>query len=161
MQPSLLNQPLSHQFSFLVLLGLAVACISWTITHEEVFREPREFCKNQSQRCKRLYQRKFFYLFTCEYCTSHYVAAVFLVLTHFQMLYRGWRGFVIAEFALVWIANIYMSAYNRLRLEIKSENLSIAEQAKAADQEFPSDSPTRKAESDRDRLPRAYSATPK
>lgn len=51
------------------------------------------------------------------------------------MLYQGWRGFVVAEFALVWIANIYMSAYNRLRLEIKAENLSIAEQTKAGGQE--------------------------
>ena len=134
MEPSFLNQPLSHQFSFLLLLGLAVACITWTITHEEIFREPREFCKDRSQNCKALYQRKFFYLFTCEYCFSHYVAALFLVLTHFQMLYQGWRGFVISEFALVWMANVYMGAYNRLRLEIKAENLSIAEQTKGTDQ---------------------------
>jgi hypothetical protein len=49
------------------------------------------------------------------------------------MLYQGWRGFVISEFALVWIANVYMGAFNRLRLEIKAENLSIAEQTKTAD----------------------------
>ena len=134
MQPSFLNQPLSHQFSFLLLLGLPVACITWTITHEEIFREPREFCKARSQNCKALYQRKFFYLFTCEYCFSHYVTALFLFLTHFQMLYQGWRGFVISEFALVWIANVYMGAYNRLRLEIKAENLSIAEQTRGTDQ---------------------------
>ena len=146
MQPAVLNLSLSHQFSSLFLLGLAVACVSWTITHEEVFREPREFCKSKSQSCRGLLQRKFFYLFTCEYCTSHYVTALFLVLTHFQMLYRGWRGFVVAEFALVWIANIYMSAYNRLRLEIKAENLSIAEQAKAGGQERLLDSAPRKVE---------------
>ena len=151
MQPSVLNQSLSHQFSTLFLLGLAVACVSWTITHEEIFREPREFCKEKSQDCKRLYQRKFFYLFTCEYCTSHYVAALFLFLTRFQMLYGGWRGFVISEFALVWIANVYMSAYNRLRLEIKSENLSIAEQARAVDQVGIVNSATRKPESDQRR----------
>jgi hypothetical protein len=49
------------------------------------------------------------------------------------MLYQGWRGYVIAEFALVWIANIYMSAFNRLRLEIKHENLTVAEQVKKGD----------------------------
>jgi hypothetical protein len=54
------------------------------------------------------------------------VAALFLILTHFQLLYQGWRGFVIAEFALVWTANAYMSGFNRLRLEIKAENLSLA-----------------------------------
>jgi hypothetical protein len=133
MSPSVLIEPLSHQFGILLLLGLAVACVSWTFTHEEVFREPREFCKDKSQNCKPLYQRKFFYLFTCEYCFSHYVTAFFLLLTHFQMLYQGWRGFVISEFALVWIANVYMGAFNRLRLEIKAENLSIAEQTKTAD----------------------------
>jgi hypothetical protein len=132
-QPELLDLPLSHQFSTLLLLGLAISSVTWTITHEEIFREPREFCKDRSQNGKKLYQRKFFYLFTCEYCFSHYVTALFLVLTQFQMLYTGWRGFVISEFALVWIANIYMSAYNRLRLEIKAENLSIAEQTKSTD----------------------------
>ena len=146
MQPSIINQPLSHQFSFLLLLALAVACVSWTITHEEVFREPREFCKHKSRSCKSFYQRKFFYLFTCEYCFSHYVTALFLLVTHFQMLYQGWAGFVISEFALVWIANVYMGAYNRLRLEIKAENISIAEQSKTADHEGPVHSESRKSE---------------
>jgi hypothetical protein len=134
LNPELLDQRLSHQFSMLLLLGLAIACVTWTITHEEIFREPREFCKRRSQHCEKFYQRKFFYLFTCEYCFSHYVTALFLVLTSFRMLYSGWRGFVISEFALVWIANVYMSAYNRLRLEIKAENLSIAEQKRAVDE---------------------------
>ena len=117
---------LSRQFAYLVLLALPVACASWTVTHEEVFREPREFCKSQSQNCKPLVARKFFYLFTCEYCFSHYVSAFFLLLTHFQMLYEGWRGYLIAWFALVWMANIYMSFFNRLRLDIKHENVVIA-----------------------------------
>ena len=153
MSPSILIDPLSHQFSILLLLGLAVACVSWTFTHEEVFREPREFCKEKSQNCKPLYQRKFFYLFTCEYCFSHYVTAFFLLLTHFQMLYQGWRGFVISEFALVWIANVYMGVFNRLRLEIKAENLSIAEQTKAADpgDSSPSSSLNTRADSQRTR----------
>lgn len=41
------------------------------------------------------------------------------------MLHRGWRGYVVALFALVWVANQYMSIYNRLRLDIKHENLEI------------------------------------
>ena len=126
MQPIIIQEPIRQQIAYLGLLGLAVACVSWTVTHEEVFREPREFCKNKSENCKPLYQRKFFYLFTCEYCLSHYVAAATMIVTHFRMLYLGWRGFLISEFALVWVANIYMSAFNRLRLEIKAENLSIS-----------------------------------
>ena len=117
---------LRSQFAYLVLLALPIACASWTVTHEEVFREPRDFCKDKSQSCRPLLARKFFYLFTCEYCFSHYVSAFFLVLTRFRMLYDDWRGYIIAWFALVWIANIYMSLFNRLRLDIKHENVTIA-----------------------------------
>src|SRR5579863_7513558 len=117
---------LSHQFAALFLLAMPVACVSWTITHEEVFRELRDFCKNKAELCKPLLMRKFFYLFTCEYCFSHYVALFFLWMTRFTLLYDGWRGQVVAWFALVWVANVYMSGFNRLRLEIKSENVEIA-----------------------------------
>jgi hypothetical protein len=118
--------PLSHQFAYLILLALPIACISWTVTHEEVFREPREWCKDRSQACRKLVERKFFYLFTCEYCLSHYVTALVLIITRFTLLYEGWRGYVMAEFALVWLANVYMSFFNRLRLDIKRENVTIA-----------------------------------
>ena len=118
--------PLSQQFAYLLMLALPIACASWTVTHEEVFREPREYCKRKSEECKPLPARKFFYLFTCEFCLSHYVTAFFLILTRFTMLYDGWRGYLIAWFSLVWIANVYMSGFNRLRLEIKHENVVIA-----------------------------------
>jgi hypothetical protein len=117
---------LHRQFAYLFLLALPIACVAWTVTHEEVFREPREWCKEKSENCRPLPVRKFFYLFTCEYCFSHYVAAFFLLITRFQMLYDGWRGYLIAWFALVWVANIYMSFFNRLRLDIKHENVTIA-----------------------------------
>jgi hypothetical protein len=117
---------LSHQLAYLFLLAIPIACVSWTVTHEEVFREPREFCQEKAQKCRPLPVRKFFYLFTCEYCFSHYVTLFFLVITHFSMLYAGWRGYLISWFSLVWVANIYMSGFNRLRLEIKHENVAIA-----------------------------------
>jgi len=107
------------------ILAIPVASIAWTVTHEEIFREPREWCVRRSQTCRSLLERKFFYLFTCEFCFSHYVAAGFLVLTRFQLLFADWRGYVISEFALVWVANFYMAAFGRLRLEIKHERLAI------------------------------------
>jgi hypothetical protein len=124
--PDFLPDTLTHQFAFLMLLALPIASVSWTVTHEEIFREPREFCKGESERSRRFYVRKFFYLFTCEYCFSHYVTGIFLLVTRFQLLYRGWRGFLISELALVWIANIYMSFFSRIRLDIKHENVTIA-----------------------------------
>jgi hypothetical protein len=92
-------------------------------THEEVFKEPREYCVEQSKTCKSLPARKFFYLFTCEYCFSHYVTIVVLIITKFQMLLFDWRGYVLAGFALVWIANIYMSIYAFIKIDIKKERI--------------------------------------
>jgi hypothetical protein len=111
---------------FLLVLALPVACISWTVTHEEFFREPREWCLKRSQTCRRLVTRKFFYLFTCEYCFSYYVTAFVLLVTRYRLLFDDWRGYLIAGFSLVWIANVYMSAFGRLRLEIKEERVHIA-----------------------------------
>ena len=109
----------------LLLLALPIASISWTITHEEIFREPREFCARCSRQAPRLAVRKFFYLFTCEYCFSHWVSLFFLLITGFRLVLTGWRGFVVALFALVWIANQYMSIFDRLRLNIKRERVEI------------------------------------
>ena len=119
------SMSLGMQLEWLLLLAIPVACVAWTVTHEEVFREPREYCQQQTRRAGSFPRRKFFYLFTCEYCFSHYVAAIFLLFTRFQMLYSGWRGYVVSLFALVWVANQYMSIYNRLRLDIKNEHLEI------------------------------------
>jgi hypothetical protein len=116
---------LGAQTGLLFLLALAIACVSWTVTHEEVFREPREYCVKRSKNCQSLLARKFFYLFTCEYCFSHWVTAAFLVLTRYHLWLPDWRGYVLAEFALVWVANVYMGAYVELRLEIKHDRQII------------------------------------
>jgi hypothetical protein len=115
----------------LFILAIPVACISWTVTQEEVFREPREWCVDQVHSRKTLLARKLFYLFTCEYCFSHYVAIGALALTHFTLLLPGWRGYIISGFSLVWVANVYMSAFGRLRLEIKFERVEIEGEEKA------------------------------
>ncbi|HEX5633812.1 MAG TPA: hypothetical protein VFX50_11325 [Gemmatimonadales bacterium] len=114
---------LGQQVAWLFLLAVPIACVAWTVTHEEVFREPRDYCVRRSQEAPRLLQRKFFYLFTCEYCFSHYVTAGFLWLTGYRLLLDDWRGVVIALFALVWVANQYMSFFARLRIGIKVERL--------------------------------------
>lgn len=120
------------QFAWLLILALPVACVAWTVTHEEVFREPRDYCQKQSKSAATFPRRKFFYLFTCEYCFSHYVAALFLIITRFQLLYNDWRGYLVSFFALVWVANQYMSIYNHLRLDIKHEQVEIrAKEAEA------------------------------
>ncbi len=116
---------ISLQIISLFVLALPVACIAWTVTHEEVFREPREFCVKKSQNCKSVYERKFFYLFTCEYCFSHYVSLGFIILTDYKLLLDDWWGYVIACFAMVWIANVYMSLFGLLRQGIVKEKAEI------------------------------------
>ena len=71
--------------------------------------------------------RKFFYLFTCEYCFSHWVTLGALIVTNYKLIYDDWRGYPIALFALVYVANFYMSLFGRLRLDIREERLEIEE----------------------------------
>ena len=111
------------QIAWLFVLAVPVACVAWTVTHEEGFREPREYCARRSREGRSPIARKFFYLFTCEYCFSHYVTALFLFVTRFRLLLDDWRGYLVAFFALVAIANLYMSSFGRLRQEVKSEKL--------------------------------------
>lgn len=114
---------LSQQIIYLFILAIPVACVAWTVTHEEVFKEPREFCEKKSKECSTLLQRKIFYLFTCEYCFSHYVVLFFLFVTRYHLLFNDWRGYLISFFALVWVANIYMSLFGFLRVGMKKENV--------------------------------------
>ncbi|KOP38275.1 hypothetical protein DBB36_09380 [Flavobacterium sp. WLB] len=116
---------IATQIFWLFILSVPIACISWTITHEEIFREPHEWCVKRSQNEKFLLTRKFFYLFTCEYCFSHYVTIGFLFLTDYKLLLNDWRGYILAGFSLVFMANIYMSLFALLRQAIKKEKVEI------------------------------------
>lgn len=108
---------------WIFILALPVACIAWTVTKEEIFREPRAYFIAKSKNSRRIIVRKFFYMFTCEYCFSHYVTILILAITEFTVLYHDWRGYLIAGFAIVWIANIYMSLYNIIRIDLKKEKI--------------------------------------
>ena len=109
----------------LLILALPVAAVAWTVTHEELLREFKEFCVARSEHGSSFAVRKFFYLFTCEYCFSHYVSAGVLLVTRYKLLFDDWRGYAIAWLALVWVANHLIGIYGRLRLGIKSERLEI------------------------------------
>ena len=113
------------QILWLFVLAIPIACISWTVTHEEVFREPREYCIKRSKECNTILQRKFFYLFTCEYCFSHYVTVAILCFTGYKLLLPDWRGYIVAGFSLVWIANVYMSLFGLIKQDINKEKMEI------------------------------------
>jgi hypothetical protein len=107
-----------RQLLWLFVLSIPIACVARTVVFEEVFREARDYCKAKSEQCDKLLKRKFFYLFTCEYCFSHYVTIFFLILTRYRLLLDDWRGYLVSFFALVFVANAYMNLYNRLRVDI-------------------------------------------
>jgi hypothetical protein len=116
---------ISLQVLYLFIIALPIASVAWTITHEEVVREFHDFCVANSKTCRFIFERKFFYLFTCEYCFSHYVTAAFLIITRYKLLYPDWRGYLIAGFSLVWVANTYMGIFGRLRLDLRKERDEI------------------------------------
>ena len=125
---------LGQQVAVLFILAIPIACIAWTVTHEEIFREPREYCVARSRTGKTIFERKFFYLFTCEYCFSHYVTLGMLILTRYHLWLQDWRGYVIAGFSLVYIANFYMSIFGELRLEIREDRQDIATKDEVAEE---------------------------
>lgn len=114
---------LAEQVSWLFILAIPISCIAWTVTHEELFREPRDYCIEKSKSAHSMTIRKFFYLFTCEYCFSHYVTIAFLFLTDYKLLLPDWRGYLIGGFALVWVANVYMSVFGFIRVGMKETKM--------------------------------------
>ncbi len=116
---------LATQVVWLFVLALPVASVAWTVTHEEIFREPRDYCAQRSEKSKSLLCRKFFYLFTCEYCFSHWVAATFLIITRYKLLYDDWRGYLISLFALVYVANFYIGLFGHVKLEVRKNRAEI------------------------------------
>lgn len=51
-----------------------------------------------------------------------------LIITRYHLLFNDWRGYLISGFALVWIANAYMSLFGLLRVDIRKERLETEEE---------------------------------
>ena len=117
---------IGDQIFWLVVISAAVASVAWTITQEEIFKEPREYMAERSKRAKSFLGRKLFYMPTCEYCLSHWVAIFFIAVTGFRLIFEDWRGYLLSFFVTAWTANQIMSLYRRLRVVIKLDN-AIAE----------------------------------
>jgi hypothetical protein len=115
----------------LLLLALGVACVTWTVTHEELLREPREWLQGRSAAASSWWMRKFYYMWTCEYCVSHYVAAAAVVVMDLPILVPDWRGYVVSWLALVAIANVCMSLFAHLRVETAKERTERQRNEKA------------------------------
>lgn len=100
------------------LLAAVVACVAWTVTKEEIFREFREWCDGFKHHHS-LFVRKLAYMLTCEYCFSHWVTFFVVATTGTQLVYQSFVGHVVAVFTIVAIANVYMTLYFILRQTLK------------------------------------------
>ena len=135
------------QVLYLFILAIPIACASWTVTHEDIFREFHDVCLTRCTTSRYMGTRKFFYLFTCEYCFSHYVTVVVLIIARYQLLFPDWRGYLIAGFSLVWVANIYMAIFGRLRLDLRKERAEIEAEETALARQSPPPAAARRRES--------------
>lgn len=102
------------------ILAVVVACVSWTVTKEEIFQWFRKWCDDlkKNNKCKgwRGWTCDMVgYLPTCYYCLSHSVTVVVLLFCPTKLLLDDWRGYIVAFFVTVFIANIYLTGYNILR----------------------------------------------
>lgn len=50
-----------------------------------------------------------------------------LIITRYTLLFTDWRGYLISGFALVWVANIYMSLFGLLRVDIRLQRVETEE----------------------------------
>jgi hypothetical protein len=126
--------PLYAQIIWLLILAIPIACVARTVVFEEIFREPREWLQKHAQCGTTVLRRKLCYVFTCEYCFSHWVTIFFLIFTRYRLLLMDWRGYIIAFFALVFVANAYLNLYSRLRVDITSEKKDIERKEKEIEQ---------------------------
>jgi len=100
---------------WLFVLAMPVACVSWTLTKEELVREAHAYLVTERNNPENsVLTRKVCFLLTCHYCLSHYVALFFLIITRFKLLCDGWRGYMISFFSVVWVANFYMVIFRNL-----------------------------------------------
>lgn len=103
------------------------SCLCGMSRHpREVFREVRQDCQQQSTHGRGNFAPR---ILLCLY-TVNIASATTRQPPHCSsrvsnFSFPDWRGYLLAFFALVWVANQYMSIYNRLRLDIKHEQVEI------------------------------------
>lgn len=133
-----------------LFLAVPVAIICRSLTKEEVFREPREWLQGCYKKCRERYSQasglacvgwlllgKLTYLFTCEFCSSFWVSLLVAVgIADYQIRYEGWRGYALAVFVVMGVANVYMSLFSLIRLDLRktrgvAENIENGESVRA------------------------------
>ena len=56
---------------------------------------------------------------------QQHVAAGFLIITRFKLLYPDWRGYLVSLFALVYASNFYIGLFGHVKLEVRKNRAEI------------------------------------
>jgi len=114
-------------FTTAFVLAIPTACVAWSISETEVFRDVRQSLARWAESrnagdChgwQKWVRCKISYLPTCYYCTAHWIGLLFFVCHPFTLLSEGIRGGIIAYFSQVALAIVYLSAFHVLRVQIR------------------------------------------
>ncbi len=105
-----------------------VAVLVRSITKEEITREPRRWLSDfaHDRRHNRVL-RKLAYMPTCEFCCSFWVTLILLAgVFQFGLIFDDWRGYFVSIFTVMAVANVYMSLFDYLRVDLRKER-AVAE----------------------------------
>ena len=117
-------------------LAVPVAIIVRACTTEEVFRQPREFCASQNRRYEDLLDReqanfveraryfalsKLCYVPTCDFCFSFWISLLVVWIADYYLYFDDWRGLALATFVVMGMANVYISLYSHIRVDLRKE----------------------------------------
>lgn len=117
-------------------LAVPVAIIVRAFTTEEIFRQAREFCANRnvhyceligrnpcrsSERIRYLVLSKLCYMPTCDFCLSFWISLLVVWIADYFLYFSDWRGIALATFVVMGVANVYLSAFSHIRVDLRKE----------------------------------------
>jgi hypothetical protein len=85
---------LGVQVVWLFVLSIPIACIAWTVTQEEMFRELRDFCRKRCENEPRLVAPQILLSVHLRVLLQPLSALFFLLMTRYRLLLDDRRGTV-------------------------------------------------------------------
>ncbi len=103
-----------------------VAILVRAFTQEELFAETRRWLSRHAEEERHpLVLRKLAFMPTCDYCLSFWVTLVLLVgVFDCRLAFADWRGYLVSVFTTMAVANVYLSAFSWLRVDLRKERAS-------------------------------------
>ncbi|CAN5355908.1 hypothetical protein BH11BAC1_BH11BAC1_03730 [soil metagenome] len=113
----------SGQTETFFLLALSIASIAWTVTNDEIFLRSQEIFAFKNLKPAAPYRNTSYSIFLPVNIVLVIMLPYYFYLSQNSICCLTTGGYLVGGFALVWIANIYMSLYgsNKSRDEERQE----------------------------------------